>query len=177
MQLCMSMSREGGSLHLHFGTFCTSIWKELQRWEEVTPCFIASGRWPALIGCSSISVRLVAFGWACFFIVYLLLHQQPAYCLFTASLSIGQLRPISFVWLYMCPGAANRLCACATVYPGLLPCLSLLRGGFTFSVSSDRILPEDCWSCWERSCVSHFLCSSEMGVSERSRFLAVATSS
>ena len=54
---------------------------------------------------------------------------------------------------------------------------SLLRGGFGFSPSSDGVLFEDCCSCWERSRISHSLCSSEKGVSERSRFLAIALAS
>ena len=54
---------------------------------------------------------------------------------------------------------------------------SLLRGGFGFSPSSDGVLFEDCCSCWERSRISHSLCSLEKGASERSRFLAIALAS
>ena len=54
---------------------------------------------------------------------------------------------------------------------------SLLREGLEFSPSSEGVLLEDCCSGWERSCVSHFLCSSEKGASERSRFLAISLAS
>ena len=114
--------------------------------------------------------------------------------LICCGLLIGRRRrPMSFVWPRMRLGLVSRLWvgAMAGHINGLgepfprafylvtnLPVDGSLPGwGFGFSPSSAGVLLEDCCSCCESSHVSHSLCSSEKGASERSRFFAITLAS